>query len=106
MSTHQKDEAEAGEGKINIRHVFGSAPWLKPSDKKHFRAKVFKSGNSLAVRIPATIALAPEAVNVDGEVSLAQTGFGIVPYSILAGALQVQDPVAIRFRVRARRLSM
>jgi len=33
--------------------VFGSAPWLKLREKKHYRAKVFQSGNSLAVRIPA-----------------------------------------------------
>jgi antitoxin VapB len=31
----------------------GSIPWLKVPDKKRYRAKVFKSGNSLAVRIPA-----------------------------------------------------
>ena len=33
--------------------VFGSAPWLKLREKKHYRAKVFQSGNSLAIRIPA-----------------------------------------------------
>jgi hypothetical protein len=33
--------------------LFGSAPWLKLRDKKHYRTKVFQSGNSLAVRIPA-----------------------------------------------------
>lgn len=33
--------------------LFGSAPWLKIREKKHYRAKVFQSGNSLAVRIPA-----------------------------------------------------
>lgn len=33
--------------------LFGSAPWLKLREKKHYRAKVFQSGNSLAVRIPA-----------------------------------------------------
>jgi antitoxin VapB len=38
--------------------VFGSAPWLKVREKKHYRAKVFKSGNSLAVRIPAGTKLA------------------------------------------------
>ncbi|MDO9364428.1 MAG: hypothetical protein Q7T60_15985 [Sphingopyxis sp.] len=36
-----------------LNRVFGSAPWLKPSDKTRHRVKVFKSGNSLAVRIPA-----------------------------------------------------
>ncbi|WP_168454327.1 AbrB/MazE/SpoVT family DNA-binding domain-containing protein [Sphingopyxis microcysteis] len=36
-----------------LDRVFGSAPWLKPSDKARHKVKVFKSGNSLAVRIPA-----------------------------------------------------
>ena len=39
--------------KTEFMRFFGSAPWLKLREKKHFRAKVFQSGNSLAVRIPA-----------------------------------------------------
>ena len=39
--------------KIGELRVFGSMPWLKPIEKTRHRAKVFKSGNSLAVRIPA-----------------------------------------------------
>ena len=38
--------------------VFGSMPWLKPVEKERHRTKIFKSGNSLAVRIPAGTALA------------------------------------------------
>jgi antitoxin VapB len=33
--------------------LFGSAPWLKVREKQQFRTKVFQSGNSIAVRIPA-----------------------------------------------------
>lgn len=33
--------------------VIGSMPWLKPVEKERHRTRVFKSGNSLAVRIPA-----------------------------------------------------
>jgi antitoxin VapB len=33
--------------------IFGSAPWLKPREKTYHRTKVFQSGNSIAVRIPA-----------------------------------------------------
>ena len=69
-------------------------------------ATISLNGAERALRIPVTIAVTPETVNVDGEVTLAQTDFGIVPYSILAGALSVQDPVAIRFRIRAPRISM
>lgn len=31
----------------------GSAPWLKTVEKQYHKTKIFKSGNSLAVRIPA-----------------------------------------------------
>jgi antitoxin VapB len=30
-------------------------PWLKPKEVKRFRVKLFKSGNSLAIRIPAEL---------------------------------------------------
>ena len=33
--------------------VLGAAPWMKIRAKEHFRTKVFQSGNSIAVRIPA-----------------------------------------------------
>jgi antitoxin VapB len=37
--------------------ALGSMPWLKPIEKERHRTKIFKSGNSLAVRIPAGTAL-------------------------------------------------
>ena len=39
--------------------LFGSAPHLNLTEKRHCRAKLFKSGNSLAVRIPAGTRLSP-----------------------------------------------
>lgn len=48
---------ETGKRKLGdnpkFMRIFGSAPWLKVSEKVHFRTKVFQSGNSIAVRIPA-----------------------------------------------------
>lgn len=47
----------SGKGKMGdnpqFMRILGSAPWLKARDKQHFRTKVFQSGNSIAVRIPA-----------------------------------------------------
>lgn len=57
MGKHEKIEAE--QRKINLDRIFGSMPWLKPREKTHYRAKVFKSGNSLALRLPAGLSLAP-----------------------------------------------
>lgn len=49
-----KDDKVAEERKkFALGRIFGSAPWMKAIDKQHHRTKVFKSGNSLAVRIPA-----------------------------------------------------
>lgn len=50
-------DRESGNRKLGdnaqFMRLFGSAPWLKLREKKQYRAKVFQSGNSLAVRIPA-----------------------------------------------------
>ena len=40
-----------------------------------------------------------------GELVLRQSEFGVTPLSILGGVIAVQDPVAIRFDLRATRLS-
>lgn len=57
MSAPQ-DDHETSDRKARLLRVFGSMPWMKQIEKKHYRAKVFKSGNSLAVRIPAGTKLA------------------------------------------------
>ncbi len=53
--------ATSGKRKLEENHQFmrvlGSMPWLKPTEKERHRTRVFKSGNSLAVRIPAGTAL-------------------------------------------------
>jgi antitoxin VapB len=50
-----KEEQE--EYRQRVGRLFGSMPWLKPKEVKTFRAKVFKSGNSLALRLPAGLGL-------------------------------------------------
>ena len=48
-----------GDQAARLDRVFGSAPWMKPIDKQRSRVRLFKSGNSLAVRIPAGTLLKP-----------------------------------------------
>jgi len=45
--------------KINLEGIAGSCPGLKPRQVAYFRARTFKSGNSLALRLPAGLALKP-----------------------------------------------
>jgi antitoxin VapB len=49
---------EQDEYRRRIERLSGSMPWLKVKEVKTFRAKVFKSGNSLALRLPAGLGLA------------------------------------------------
>lgn len=58
MSKSDKVEDRQARYRHNIRRLAGSMPWLKPFEKREYRAKVFKSGNSLALRLPAELGLA------------------------------------------------
>ncbi len=62
------------------------------------------NGVSRALRVPAKIERTPGQIGVTGRVTLAQTAFGITPFSILGGGLQVQDQVDVRIAIRARSL--
>jgi len=41
-------------------------------------------------------------MSITGMLGLNQSDFGIVPFSILGGAIQVQDRISLRFRIHAR----
>ena len=47
---------------------------------------------------------AADEISVIGTMVVDQRGFGIVPFSILGGAIAVQDRVHITYRIRARRI--
>ena len=85
---------------VGVRGVDTDATgsWLK--------ATLAVNGTERAMRIPAKIAVGASDVDVAGQLELQQTSFGITPYSILAGALQVKDEVTIRFRINAYRVAL
>ena len=62
------------------------------------------NGSTRAMDLSPQVVLSTGEVGVDGRVALEQTSFGITPFSILGGALQVQDRVSVGYRIRARRL--
>jgi antitoxin VapB len=45
--------------RISLNGIAGSSPGLKPREVTYFRARTFKSGNSLALRLPAGLRLEP-----------------------------------------------
>jgi hypothetical protein len=40
-------------------------------------------------------------VSASGSVALRQTALGLVPFSVMLGALQVQDELTVKFRLVA-----
>ncbi len=58
-------------------------------------------GVTRSFSVPARIAIERNGLQVSGMLAFDQSSFGITPFSILGGALQVQDRVELRFDVRA-----
>lgn len=54
--------------------------------------------------VPVELEVSRVALVASGRLSLDQTAFGIVPYSLLGGAIAVQDRVELRFGIRAVRV--
>jgi hypothetical protein len=52
--------------------------------------------------VPAEIELDGGELRASGTLAFDQSSFGMAPFSILGGAIQVQDRLELRFDVRAR----
>jgi hypothetical protein len=61
------------------------------------------NGVTRTQRIGAEIEVGADALRVAGQIVVRQSEFGIVPFSILNGAIRVEDPVDVRFDIVARR---
>ena len=59
-------------------------------------------GHMRTLQVPAEIEAGAVKVSVTGRLSFEQTDFGITPYSLLGGAIAVQNRVDLRFRIIAR----
>lgn len=53
--------------------------------------------------VPVTLATSGSQLTASGNFDIKQTDFGIAPFSILGGGLQVADTVKVRFRIVAER---
>ncbi len=90
--------------------LLGSMPHLKPIEKRRCRAKLFKSGNSLAVRIPAGTRLSPgmemDMVIEDGQfvsiepVDQPKRKFNIAKVAGSASSLKYTEPETRLFDAR------
>jgi polyisoprenoid-binding protein YceI len=73
-------------------------------DGAQAKVSIALHGTTKAMQVPVAIENTADEVVASGRLAFKQTDFGIVPYSFLGGAIQVQDELQLRFTIRARRV--
>ena len=65
------------------------------------RVAITLHGRTREFLSPARVEHAAGGMTVSGEMTIAQSDFGITPFAVFGGALQVQDKLALRYRIVA-----
>jgi hypothetical protein len=68
-------------------------------------AELSLHGMTRPLRIPAKIESRGDRLDASGSFAINQTDFGIEPFSVLGGALAVQDRIELSFTIRAARIT-
>lgn len=71
------------------------------ADRSHLRLTIALHGATRIFEVPVHIEPGTTGMTVSGQVSFNQSDFGMVPMSILGGAIQVQDRLDLHFRIVA-----
>ncbi|KQQ36155.1 hypothetical protein ASF61_08135 [Duganella sp. Leaf126] len=74
----------------------------RTTDDQPLRVAITLHGVTRTYSIPVTLVRDGGALTVSGTVELQQTDFGLVPFSVMGGALAVEDRMALRFTLVAR----
>ena len=77
-----------------LRSANGSASHANVSVKLH--------GTTRSFDVPLQVEQGAHEFAVSGRLSISQTEFGLVPFSILGGAIAVQDRLDLRFTIKGR----
>jgi YceI-like domain len=60
------------------------------------------AGHESTIDVPFTLQSDPRRLSATGSMELRQTDLGLAPYSLMLGALQVQDAMTIKFKIVAQ----
>ncbi|WP_255206160.1 YceI family protein [Janthinobacterium sp. BJB401] len=84
-------------------------PWVsidarRTGDKEVFEADITLHGVTRTLRLPVRVEQTADGrrLQASGSLLLKQSDFGIVPFSVLGGAMAVQDQMELAFRITAR----
>lgn len=100
-------DAIAGTRRNMLDHVLQAQrfPWVMLSATRagegRLRLDVTLNGATRAIEADAQVNDEGKTLSAKGSFTLRQSDFGIVPFSVLRGALAVQDEVAVTFSVTA-----
>jgi hypothetical protein len=91
------DAARYPFARVRVTDVTGAG------DERVATVAITLHGVTRDLRIPLRMLASADEIDVSGAVTLRQTDFGIVPLSVLGGAIQVEDAIDLRFRILAKR---
>lgn len=74
----------------------------RPAPGQPLQAAITLHGVTRAMALPASLHAEHGTLTVDGTLTLRQTEFGLVPYSLMGGALAVQDLMELHFTIVAQ----
>ncbi len=108
LDTQPTEDAIAGTRRNMLTRVLDAErfPWVDVAIERPAAGPLAVSitlhGATRHYQVPATVLAERGTVRATGELTLRQTDFGLVPFSVLGGAMAVQDALALRFDIVAR----
>lgn len=72
-----------------------------PGKDKLLRLTVTLHGVARTLEVPVALEQSKGTISASGQVRMLQTDFGITPMSVMGGAMVVQDPMELQFRIVA-----
>lgn len=97
MLLHVLEAARYPTARIHIERKQGD------DDAAMLQVAITLHGTTRTFDVPAQIRRTADGMIVSGSMHFNQTDFGMVPYSILNGAIKVRDRLDMRFRIFAKR---
>jgi hypothetical protein len=85
------------------RHPYALIHAVRKDGDDRLAVAITLNGVTRAFEVPVTLEDGNEELHVAGTLAFDQSAFGLVPFSILGGAIEVLDRVSLRFDIRARR---
>lgn len=77
------------------------ATWAD-AERRALNVSITLHGMTRSFEVPVQTETIRDGIVVNGKMSFNQTDFGITPFSVLGGAIQVQDKLDLRFHILAQ----